>query len=246
MVHEIKACGTVRNNRKNMPNFGKTKMNCGDREFFSSDGISVIKWMDNREVLLCTNFLPPQPEEFVKRRKVGQAEKIDVKCPQIVKTYNKFMGGVDLMDQNKACYEVDRKSKIKYYLRLFFDLMDIGMNNSYVVYKKMAETTNNSSKILTSLEFRQEVARSLIADYSCRKRSAYDSPVVTKKRALVFTQPNRSTISHVPVKVDARNRCAQCSMSNLYNRSNNICQICNVTLCFTKDRDCFALYHKST
>ena len=45
------------------------------------------------------------------------------------------MGGVDLTDQLKECYEIDGRSRIKYYMRIFFDLIDIGTNNSYIVYK---------------------------------------------------------------------------------------------------------------
>lgn len=37
------------------------------------------------------------------------------------------MSGVDLMDQNTSNYEVD-------YLLLIFDLMDIGMNNSNMLF----------------------------------------------------------------------------------------------------------------
>ena len=44
------------------------------------------------------------------------------------------MGGVDLMDQKTIIYEIDRKAKIKYYLRIFFDLMDIAVNNAHCIY----------------------------------------------------------------------------------------------------------------
>lgn len=122
-----KSCGTVRTNRKNLPKTAPVdkKMKRGDIYSTSFQGISYVKWMDNRAVHLLTNFLSPIETTQVKRRQVGSAEKIDVKCPSIVSHYNKSMGGVDLMDQRKVCYKIDRRSKIKYYLRLFFDLFDI-------------------------------------------------------------------------------------------------------------------------
>ena len=59
-------------------------------------------------------------------------------CPSIVKEYNNGVGGVDLLDQRTAVYKVDRKSSSgRYYLRLFFDLMDIAVVNSHVVYKAL-------------------------------------------------------------------------------------------------------------
>lgn len=66
--------------------------------------------MDNKAVHFLTNFLSPIDTDTVKRRQAGSAQKIDVKCPKIVINYNKSMGGVDLMDQRKVCYELDRRS----------------------------------------------------------------------------------------------------------------------------------------
>ena len=131
---QLKSCGTVRSNRKNIPkNVSLDKnMKRGDIYTSSFEGISFVKWMDNRAVTLLTNFL--SPVETDRRRIAGSAKKINVKCPKAIMHYNKNMGGVDLMDQRKSFYELDRKSKIKYYLRLFFDLLDISGHNSYVIY----------------------------------------------------------------------------------------------------------------
>ena len=48
------------------------------------------------------------------------------------------MGGVDLLDQKTAAYKLDCKSSgRRYYLRLFFDLMDISVVNSHIIYKEL-------------------------------------------------------------------------------------------------------------
>lgn len=83
-----------------MPKFEKGKAESGDIEIQSSNGVSVVKWQDNREVLLCSNFISPIPTTTVKRRKSGSAEKLVIKCPAIVTEYNQYMGGVDLMDSS--------------------------------------------------------------------------------------------------------------------------------------------------
>ena len=46
----------------------------------------------------------------------GQKENVDVSCPQIVRSYNEYMGGVDLFDQKKVFYQVDRRSTMRFYL----------------------------------------------------------------------------------------------------------------------------------
>ena len=37
------------------------------------------------------------------------------------------MGGVDLFDQMKVSCEVDRRSKVRFYLRVLFDFLDISV-----------------------------------------------------------------------------------------------------------------------
>ena len=39
--------------------------------------------------------------------------------------YNKEISGVDLIDQRAAAYYLDRKSTIRFYFRIFFDLMGV-------------------------------------------------------------------------------------------------------------------------
>lgn len=241
MKQNIKACGTVRTNRKNVPKSLPLDKNMkrGDVYAESSNGISFVKWMDTRSVHMLTNFISPVPTGTVKRRRIGTAEKINVTCPEVIIYYNKYMGGVDLMDQRKACYEVDRKAKIKYYLRLVFDLLDIALNNAYVVYVKLHEAQRVEGPLLSSLEFRQHIARGLINNYTCRQRSR--PTVVTTERQRIGTKQNLP--AHNMQKAEKMKRCANCAKRRIENRTHNICAMCNVHLCFTTNRNCFAEYH---
>lgn len=236
---QIKSCGTVRSNRKNIPqNLPLDKnMKRGDIYTSSFEGISFVKWMDNRAVTLLTNFLSPVETDTVRRRIAGSAEKINVKCPKAIMHYNKNMGGVDLMDQRKSFYELDRKSKIKYYLRLFFDLLDISVNNSYVIYTECKAKNLVEGTQLNSLEFRRLVARNLIAGYSSRQR---EFPIFQSSKITVSKRP---ASSHSMLKANVRKRCVQCAKINVENRTNNYCNECNVHLCFTTNRNCFAEHH---
>ena len=70
----------------------------------------------------------------VQRREKDSKTKSSVLCPKVVKLYNSGMGGVDLMDQCTATYRLNRKSSVRHYLRILFDLMDIACVNSYLNY----------------------------------------------------------------------------------------------------------------
>lgn len=237
--NDIMACGTIRSNRKYMPkNFIPDKsMKRGDISHFTSEGISVVKWLDNRAVFAATNFLDPDGTFIVKRRQAGQANKISVNCPSIIQHYNKGMGGVDLMDQKKVYYEYDRRSKWRYYLRLFFDLFEICVHNSFIVFTSLNSETCN----VTSLEFRASLASELIAEFSSRKYRLSD---VKKSGPNSLIKPK---CVHNMEKVSSWKRCVYCSRNDKsYKRTNVYCKECNVFLCFTTQRNCFANYHRST
>ena len=82
--------------------------------------------------MLFSNTEGMQTKSSVQRRVKRSAAKVSVSCPDSIKFYNKSMGKVDLVDQRSAAYYLDRKSYIRFYLRIFFDLMDIVCVNSYI------------------------------------------------------------------------------------------------------------------
>ena len=94
--------------------------------------------MDNKAVYMASNYLSAFPTSDVKRRKKGSRQKETFKCPAVVKQYNEYMGGVDIMDQKKVTYQFDHRSNIKYYLRVVSDLIDIAVNNAFVIFSKLA------------------------------------------------------------------------------------------------------------
>ena len=127
----IYATGTVRSNRKHMPTLKVDKqMKSGDYDWLSCHTISAAKWMGNRSVILLSNYHNPSAFQEINRRVKGSKEKVKVSFPAVIREYNRYMGGVDLCDQTKVFYEVDRRSKVRFYLRVFFDFLDISVVNS--------------------------------------------------------------------------------------------------------------------
>ena len=96
--------------------------------------------MDNRSVILLSNSHNASVGQEINRRVKGSKEKVKVSCPAVIRKYNMYMGGVDLCDQMKVSYKVDRRSKVRFYLRVFFDFLDINVVNSKTVYEKIQST----------------------------------------------------------------------------------------------------------
>ena len=140
------------------------------------------------------------------------------------------MGGADLSDQMKVTYEVGRESKFRFYLRVFFDFLDIAVVNSKIVYNKI-----ESAPSLSSLDFRYSIAQTMIRKFSSRKR------VVPLSRPSIG--PSFDIVDHLPDFAPSRVRCAFCSSKTVESRTYVRCMTCNIALCLQKDRNCSQQYH---
>ena len=90
----IYAAGTARTNRKNMPVLKHDKeMKRDEHDWFSSNHLSAIKWMDNKSVILLSNYFNPKETQQIERRVKGSKDKVKVTCPSVIQEYNQFMGG---------------------------------------------------------------------------------------------------------------------------------------------------------
>ncbi|KAJ8728993.1 hypothetical protein PYW07_006689 [Mythimna separata] len=124
------------------------------------DGVdfSASVWKDNKVVTLLSTYVGAEPAGKVQRFDKKLKQKIDVPCPKVVQEYNMHMGGVDLMDSYLGRYRIRVKSK-KWYMRLFYHLLDLAVINSWVLYKKNMTAKGTPKKLLPNLgEFRNELA----------------------------------------------------------------------------------------
>ncbi|XP_071053564.1 piggyBac transposable element-derived protein 3-like [Onthophagus taurus] len=128
ILHEdgIYALGTIRRDRipglklpteKELKRRGRGAYD----EFRTSvgDGIKlrVVQWFDNKSVRVASTFCGAQPVDAVHRFDRKQKTTIDVNRPNIIKQYNMFMGGVDLLDGLISYYRISLRSR-RWYLKL--------------------------------------------------------------------------------------------------------------------------------
>nr|CAH7762418.1 unnamed protein product [Callosobruchus chinensis] len=74
-----------------------TKQGRGSFDFKTdvTQGVTVIKWVDNKCVLLGSTLYGVNPKSNAVRFSKAAGKKVAVTCPNIVNKYNKHMGGVD-------------------------------------------------------------------------------------------------------------------------------------------------------
>lgn len=129
--YNIKAVGTIRNPRLQKTD---TTLPTSERGAFlemvdREHNLSLVKWMDKKEVLVASNFVGAKPLSRVKRYNSETKAHMLLPCPAAIKTYNKVMGGVDLADMLIAQNRINYRSK-KWYNRIFAQLLDISANNA--------------------------------------------------------------------------------------------------------------------
>lgn len=177
------------------------------------------------------------------KRTNRKGKKEEVPCPEAISDYNKYMGGVDRMDQMHSAYNVARKSR-RWWIKLFYYFFDMTIINAFIIFKEV-EKQNGVSKPMTQLQFRSLLVNELIGKFINKKRGYQPGLGSRRKKSRVLTISNTLRLSdvgsHLPEVVKGYRRCAQCSTKAKEKRSNIICTVCRVALC----KGCFADFHQS-
>jgi len=211
LQHGIMACGTYRTNHAGLPHDLTAKdtvkqLARGDVCMRQKGRTTALVWKDKKPVYVLSNAHPPTTE--LVQRKNPDGSKAQVSCPTAVASYNRHMGGVDLLDQLKCYYCYDKKSK-RWWMRLFFHLVDIAVVNSYILYRHCSRHHWHPPlkyKPYDQLSFRTQLIDQLVNHFTCRKTTG---PVVTPVVSLV---PSGHKIVDLREHGICAGRCEFCSV----------------------------------
>jgi hypothetical protein len=225
----IRACGTVRPERKGLPadikEAGK-RLRKGERTGWQRGNLSCLAWNDKRLVYFLTNHMGVDiMVSFDQHR--GDDTTITVTKPKVVHEYNLHRGGVDTVDQLRGNYAMGRKS-MKNWPSLAWWLIDMCIVNAYRLFSLQTHTT------VSQLEFRIALMQQLAR--------AYPPHRAPRGRARPVRR-GRSPQGHYPKRTDQQRDCAYCSQGRLHRaRSYYKCDHCERHLCIDP---CFRQYHEA-
>ena len=137
--NELYCVGTIRSDRiKKAPLQDLKKAQRGaccsveDKE----NNISLVRWNDNNQVTLVTNLKDKNLFEMgsCKQWKRKERKRADVPQPNLIKLYNKKMGGVDLFDKMRGLYRIRIRSR-KWYWPYFRFCLNGSIVNLWLLYR---------------------------------------------------------------------------------------------------------------
>lgn len=152
--NKTNSCGTVRQNRKQMPLFEK-KLKTGEVDWRSSETMLALKWKDRRDVVMLTTMYE---NKIVTLPKISRITKENIKKSLCVVEYNRHMGAVDRSDMMISSIDCTRKS-IKWYVKVFFHSLDVTLLNAHAMF-----LTQHAEKVPVA-KFHLEVIRQLLERY---------------------------------------------------------------------------------
>ena len=155
----------------------------------------------------------------VQSREKSSMTKSLVPCPKVVNLCNSVLGAFDHMDQRTAPYCLDQKLFAGFYLRIFFDLMDITCVNTYLIYNMKHPTK------LSLLDYKIVVAINLIQYHQRRNRAV---PLSRPSKSKNQSESIDNHGGHLPDYQTMRKQCAYCAMEGKENRTFVICLGCNI------------------
>lgn len=246
---------TARKDRFKQPPFTSDKaMQRGSmEEIISEDGeVIMTKWYDNKPLFMASNFMGSGKVDNCRRWNKIIKEYVMVPRPEVIKTYNLCMGGVDKLDCMISIHRTFIRSR-KWTLRMFTHAIDMACTNAWFEYRQKAQEMGIPSKeILDLIHFRSHVAEALIlCNTQSRKRgrpsNASISSPIPKKRKYRETRPiddvRFDNTGHFPLH-ENKQSASRCKLLGCKGTSRIFCEKCKVHLCLTKQKNCFVAFHK--
>ncbi|XP_066537762.1 piggyBac transposable element-derived protein 4-like [Hoplias malabaricus] len=236
-AEDMLACGTIAVNSQGFPRLKHNKMPrtapAGMMRWTRRDELLFVRWMDNKEVTLCTTMHKAYDGDHVTRRvrdAQGEWKVKQVTIPRAVKDYYKHIRSQDLSDNTVDYYNVLLKTR-KWYKTFFYSLIDIAVMNSFIMHQELAKLSGQNS--LTYKVFKENLATDLGKIY---------------KRVSLPLELSADDVCYPEFFTDdprvGRRVCELCKQDGKKVKTPAYCLKCRVPLCLMPKRNCFLQWHQ--
>jgi len=227
-MNKVNACGTVRKNRKDMPQING-KLKDGEWSFRATKTMLALKWQDKRDVWMLTTA---HSAEYCLTGKKNYKTGNPILKPTCVVDYNLHMGAVDKRDMVLSTLKSVRKSQ-KWYKKVFFHLFDICVYNARILHKDV------TGQNLSFAQFQLQLIKEIISECSERRKKAGGGRL-SIENILRLSERHFPSICQSEIASNSQRNCVVCKKAGIRKRSHYQCSKCNIGLCVVP---CFERYH---
>ncbi|XP_041858737.1 piggyBac transposable element-derived protein 4-like [Melanotaenia boesemani] len=232
-------CGTIKRHHTGFPqtqtNDLPKRAERGDVRWIRSGKLLFVKWMDSREVAMCSTVHQAHSGQTVTRhvKVAGVWQNKSIPVPDCILDYSQNMGGVDLFDGQigfHVCYKT-----IKWYKAFFCHFVDIAAINSYLLHKELFQFRQESNLIkpLTNKTFREQLVKEMLE--FAESSSDILQPLFPNTCMPAFYDSEETR---------ARKHCKRCLKAGIPRVKTAVyCRKCLVPLCLSSKKNCFQMWH---
>jgi len=223
------------------------RMNTGDVVSRDNGKVLVLAWKNKRIVKAITTKHDASVTFVSRRKRKGGGQLEWVSKPVCIVDYNRYVSGVNLMDQMIAYYPFTRKST-KWTKKVFFYLLEISIHNAYVLYTTKCNMLKHDTLLSFTLEIVGDLCRS--RRKSQRQSADDDGEAFGTSRPRGTDPPERlrggflrhelTAIPPTAKKTNPQKRCRACWRSGVRKGTRYYCIACDVPLCCVP---CYRNYH---
>lgn len=234
LKHKTLLCGTLRRNRKYLPNNAiSSNISKGQCIRRRKGRVMVLKWCDNRDVMMLSTFHSGKMVASGNKNQKGEK----VIKPDCVISHNKSMFGVNCRDQTTSYYSPLR-TRLRWYRKVVLHFIDMALANAYILYRKKGGNKQQGW-------FRAEVIRDLLKTGSIDKTAPSPGIYFPLGSPDSLRLQGRHFLEHIPgsaQKPHRTRRCVVCSSQGRRKESSFHCVVClsKPTLCVVP---CHRIYH---
>jgi len=223
----IHCCGSVRPNRRGMPNVPEVDIRAlgrGEWVQRQKGDTSLAVWKDQKVMWVLYNHCSPSETASLERWNEG-GNKISIGCPKAIRDYFYHARSVDVLSQLHYAYLLGRKAQ-RSWPRLAWWLLDMCIINAFKLW-------SIGQHHPSQLDFREQLMHELLeqvpADDRPRQHGGHPRAA------------GASANDHFTEAAGGEGDCVQCShRPGQRVRSSFVCHACRAHLCIG---ECFALYH---
>jgi hypothetical protein len=187
----------------------------------------LVMWKDRNIVYSITNDTTTATMDTCTRR--AQGGLIEIQRPTVISKYNTYMGGVDVADMRRLHCSSTIMGQNRWWLKLFFYLLDVGTSNALVAYNEAMKGKQDPMNIV---DFKTKLVESLASETI--KDCGREHDEVVEHTMVKLTETNRQ-------------KCSYCALRGRHSRTRFMCEGCGVPYCSIGSgktmKDCFALAH---